>query len=83
MKSAIDRSRVLPEEQMEPGEAAWMRMRPAERWKASRALLRHYLDIGGSLDPDPDPQCPFWSRKECEAFARGARAGLPQPRQAK
>jgi hypothetical protein len=43
-------------------------------------LLRHYLEIGGSLDPDPDPQCPFWSRSECEAFARSARAGLPNSR---
>ena len=57
---------------MEPEWAAWTRMHPAERWKASRALLRHYLKIGGSLDPDPDPQCPFWSRQECEAFARDA-----------
>ena len=61
---------------MEPGEAAWMCMRPAERWKASRALLRHYLDIGGSLDPDPDPQCPFWSRTRS---LRPRRAGGSAP----
>jgi hypothetical protein len=83
MKSAIDRSHILPEEYMEPEWAAWMHMRPAERWKASRGLLRHYLEIGGSLDPDPDLQSPFWSREDCEAFARGALAGLPLPRQAR
>lgn len=82
MKSVDDRARILPEDCMDPEWAAWTRMTPSERWQASRALLRHYLAIGGSLDPDPDPQCPFWSREQCEAFARDAVAGLPKPRPA-
>ena len=76
------RPRIIPEDRMEPEWVAWIRLSPAERWRASRSLLKHYLSIGGSLEPDPDPQCPFWSREECETFAQRAVAGLPQPRPA-
>ena len=59
---------------MEPEWAAWTRMTPQERWQASRSLLQHYLNMGGSLEPDADPQSPFWSREECRSFAQAATA---------
>lgn len=40
--------------------AEWYRMTPLERWEASGELWEHYLRIGGSLDPEPDTQSPFY-----------------------
>src|SRR5947209_19132216 len=44
----------------EPEWAAWYRMTPQERWKESEKLWHHYVAMGGSLDPEPDPQSPFY-----------------------
>lgn len=38
----------------------WYRMTPAERWRASLQLWEVYLALGGSLDPEPDTQSPFY-----------------------
>ncbi len=38
----------------------WYRMTPAERWRASGQLWEAYLAMGGSLDPEPDTQSPFY-----------------------
>src|SRR5262245_19606156 len=40
--------------------AEWYRMTPAERWVETEKLWRVYLEMGGSLDPEPDPQSPFF-----------------------
>ena len=37
----------------------WYRMTPLERWYESSKLWEFYLQIGGSLDPEPDSQSPF------------------------
>ncbi len=37
----------------------WYRMSPLERWDESSKMWQFYLQIGGSLDPEPDPQSPF------------------------
>lgn len=38
----------------------WYRMTPAERWQASEILWEAYIAMGGSLDPEPDTQSPFY-----------------------
>ena len=38
----------------------WYRMTPAERRQASGQLWETYLALGGSLDPEPDTQSPFY-----------------------
>lgn len=38
----------------------WYRMTPAERWRASGQLWEVYVAMGGSLDPEPDTQSPFY-----------------------
>src|SRR5262245_3006498 len=38
----------------------WLRLTPAERLLATTALWEAYLALGGSLDPEPDPQSPFY-----------------------
>ncbi len=37
----------------------WYSMTPLERWYESSKLWEFYLQIGGSLDPEPDSQSPF------------------------
>ena len=39
--------------------AEWIRLTPAERWRETEKLWAFYLEVGGSLDPEPDPQSPF------------------------
>jgi len=38
----------------------WYRLTPAERWRESAQLWEAYLAMGGSLDPEPDTQSPFF-----------------------
>ncbi len=37
----------------------WYRLTPLQRWEESMKLWQFYLAVGGSLDPEPDPQSPF------------------------
>ena len=40
--------------------ADWYGLTPAARWAESAKLWAAYLDLGGSLDPEPDTQSPFF-----------------------
>ena len=40
--------------------AEWYRLTPLERWHESEKLWLTYLSLGGSLDPEPDTQSPFF-----------------------
>ncbi len=44
---------------LDPEVLDWYRLTPEERWKESERLFQHYLEMGGSLDPEPDSQSPF------------------------
>lgn len=37
----------------------WYLLTPQERWRETEKLWELYLSVGGSLDPEPDPQSPF------------------------
>lgn len=37
----------------------WYLMEPLERWHESMKLWEFFLRVGGSLDPEPDPESPF------------------------
>ena len=37
----------------------WYRLTPQQRWDESMKNWQFYLQVGGSLDPEPDSQCPF------------------------
>lgn len=37
----------------------WYRLTPLERWAESMKLWDFYLQVGGSLDAEPDSQSPF------------------------
>lgn len=40
--------------------AEWYQMTPAARWAESAKLWAAFLDLGGSLDPEPDTDSPFF-----------------------
>jgi len=40
--------------------AEWYRLTPAQRWTETTRLWQTYLSLGGSLDPEPDTQSPFF-----------------------
>ena len=40
--------------------AEWYSLTPMERWRESAKLWEVYLSMGGSLDPEPDTQSPFF-----------------------
>jgi hypothetical protein len=49
--------------------AEWYRLSPAERFRESMRLWDTYLALGGSLDPEPDTQSPFFDPDEWSASA--------------
>ena len=57
---------------LDPEVLDWYRLSPQERWKESERLLQHYLEMGGSLDPEPDSQSPFNDALlKCQSPAHG------------
>jgi hypothetical protein len=56
---------MIQPEQLVGGEwAEWYRLTPVQRWLESEKLWQTYLALGGSLDPEPDTQSPFFDAKE-------------------
>ncbi len=67
---------IEPEELVDPEWAEWYRLSPAERWLESEKLWDSFLTLGGSLDPEPDTQSPFFDPKPSSARLANGRAGL-------
>ncbi len=38
----------------------WLRLTPANRFQETTKLWQFYIALGGKLDPEPDPQSPFY-----------------------
>ena len=51
---------IQPEDLVEDEWAEWYRLTPVQRWLESEKLWQAYLALGGSLDPEPDTQSPFF-----------------------
>jgi len=56
--------------------ADWYRLTPLERWHESMKLWTYYLSIGGSLDPEPDTQSPFYDGSASSPRPVDGRPGL-------
>jgi hypothetical protein len=64
-------------EQLEGAEwAEWYFMTPQERWRESEKLWQNYLALGGSLDPEPDSQSPFFDAEEWRALVADGRTSM-------
>ena len=44
-------------------EREWISITPGQRILETTKLWQLYLALGGSLDPEPDPQSPFYFQK--------------------
>ena len=51
---------VDPGDLYPPDVVAWMKLSPAERLSESAKLWDIYKLYGGTFEPDPDPQSPFF-----------------------
>jgi len=56
--------------------AEWYSLTPQERWRESAKLWEIYLSLGGSLDPEPDTQSPFFDPDAPSSRALDGRSGL-------
>jgi hypothetical protein len=56
--------------------AEWYRMTPQQRWDASARLWADYLALGGSLDPEPDTQSPFFDPDQPRPSVADGRPGM-------
>jgi hypothetical protein len=61
--------RALAEEIAGGEWAEWYFLTPQERWQESEKLWQIYLSMGGSLDPEPDTQSPFFDPAEWRELA--------------
>jgi hypothetical protein len=60
---------IQPEELVGGEWAEWYRLTPVQRWLESEKLWQTYLALGGSLDPEPDTQSPFFDPKDARQTA--------------
>lgn len=67
---------IRPEELVGEEWAEWYRLSPIERWLESEKLWQTYLALGGSLDPEPDTQSPFFDPDTPSAGATDGRPGV-------
>jgi hypothetical protein len=58
---------IAPEVILESEWAEWYALTPQQRFARSMELWEIYLAYGGSLDPDPDTQSPFFDEAEWRA----------------
>ena len=56
--------------------AEWFRLSPVERFRESEKLWETYLALGGSLEPEPDTQSPFFDPEEWRENAAHGRPGV-------
>jgi len=54
----IDTSVLLMDEETE-----WLSLTPAKRFLETTKLWKLYIALGGNLDPEPDPQSPFYPQR--------------------
>jgi hypothetical protein len=60
----------------EPEWIDWYRLTPEQRWAENQQLWRTYLALGGTLDPEPDTQSPFFDAAAPCAVPADGRAGV-------
>jgi hypothetical protein len=60
----------------EPDWLDWYLLTPQERWQKSMELWESFLTLGGSVDPEPDTQSPFFDPEEFRAGSFDGRPGV-------
>src|SRR5438270_241728 len=54
----------------------WWSLTPAQRWVESQKLWATFLALGGSLEPEPDWQSPFYFEEAPRSRAVNGRSGV-------
>ena len=54
----------------------WYALSPQQRWSESQKLWGTFLALGGSLDPEPDTQSPFYDAEASGEDTAHGRSGL-------
>jgi hypothetical protein len=67
---------IQPEELVGDEWGAWYRLSPSERWTESERLWHIYFQLGGSLEPEPDTQSPFFDPSAPSTRPSNGRPGL-------
>ena len=67
---------ITPEEIVGEEWASWYRLSPQERWRESEKLWQVYFYLGGSLEPEPDTQSPFFDPAAPRPGAAQGRLGM-------
>lgn len=67
---------IQPDELVGGEWAEWYRLTPVQRWLESEKLWRTYLALGGSLDPEPDTQSPFFDARTPRPRPAHGRTGV-------
>ena len=67
---------IAPEDLVGEEWAEWYSLTPTERWLESEKLWTTYLALGGSLDPEPDTESPFFDPRAPGAVPFDGRPGL-------
>ena len=68
--------RIRPEDLVGEEWAEWYRLTPEQRFLESMKLWETYCALGGSLDPEPDTQSPFFDAEEWRENAVDGRSGV-------
>jgi hypothetical protein len=77
MKTKADSLTLITAEEIVGEEQAdWYALTPLERWRESAKLWEVYLAMGGSLDPEPDTQSPFFDAATPSTRPVDGRPGL-------
>jgi hypothetical protein len=70
------REQITAEELVGEEWAEWYRMTPQQRWAEQDRLSTIYLALGGTFDPEPDTQSPFFDEDEWRALYGHGRPGV-------
>ena len=76
MAEQTRQARVEPEDLWPDEWVDWFSLTPQQRWEESARLWIVYLDLGGSLDPEPDTQSPFFDPEAPGTRPVDGRTGL-------
>jgi hypothetical protein len=54
----------------------WYQLSPQQRWQETTRLWQTFHILGGTLDPEPDTESPFFDAKSWRAKPAHGRAGM-------
>jgi hypothetical protein len=59
----VKNKKVVKDNDFRDEETEWLNLTPAQRISETTKLWKLYIALGGDLDPEPDPQSPFYFQK--------------------